>query len=173
MAQLLHSRLARPQKTKRKDEEKIKLFPPRAPGASGGMIGLDFAPPVWWWAWSTMTGLLCILEIIRCRAARAPRTISLSHVRAHTRVAGNELVDRLAKAAASDASFTGDGDLVAARAASEYADACAAAPDEILTADTPQPPYPVPPTPAPNPAAARGPPTPFSPPLAAHSLGVG
>ena len=109
----------------------------------------------------------------RLVTTRGHHAISLSHVRAHTRVAGNELVDRLAKAAAHDASLTGDGDLVAARAASEYADACAASPHDPLTADLPQTPPPVPPTSAPNPAAARGPPTPFSPPLAAHSLGVG
>ena len=60
-------------------------------------------------------------KLIKARGAHA---VHLHHVRAHTRVAGNELVDRLAKAAAADATITGDGPIVRHLAEREYALAC-------------------------------------------------
>ena len=112
--------------------------------------------------------------------ARGAHAIHLHHVRAHTRVAGNELVDRLAKAAAADATVTGDGDLVRHLAEREYALAWANDPTRTTrhtqpnpNSQTSPPASPPPAHPIHFPAAAPGPPTQFNPPVAAHSLGIG
>ena len=57
----------------------------------------------------------------RLRAQRGQDGIGVVHVRAHTRVPGNELVDKLAKLAADDPGFHGDDDTVKQRALREYA----------------------------------------------------
>ena len=48
----------------------------------------------------------------RLRKARGHKNVTVRHVRAHTKDAGNETADALAKASATDSAFGGDGEAV-------------------------------------------------------------
>ena len=89
---------------------------------------------------------------------RPPR----KHVRAHACIAGNETVDRLAKLAAQDERFAEDGLQVLQLATEEY---LRTKQGDATPAQSAPPSAPL--------STATAPSATFSPPVVAHSLGVG
>ena len=98
----------------------------------------------------------------KLRTSRAPGAVSIRHVRAHACIAGNETVDRLAKQAAQDERFAEDGLQVLQLATEEY---LRTKQGDATPAQSAPPSAPL--------STATAPSATFSPPVVAHSLGVG
>ena len=107
------------------------------------------------------------VALARLTSRRGHDRVRLSHVRAHARNPGNETVDRLAKRAAQDETFSGHGPDVTEMAQHEYDQAKTAhsGADDLAPTSAPNPTHPSAATP---PTSAH-----FNLPVVAHALGVG
>ena len=107
------------------------------------------------------------VALARLTSRRGHDKVRVSHVRAHARIPGNETVDRLAKRAAQDETFAGDGPDVTEMAQNEYDQATTArsGADDLRFTSAPNPTHPSAATP---PTSAH-----LNLPVVAHALGVG